>query len=375
MSEPGLDPNRLHDTLVIGAGQAGLSASHHLQRLGMDHLVLDANDAAGGAWQHRWDALTMADVHGVAELPGTDKPVAAPREPANLAVPRYFGAYEAAFELPVVRPATVVSVTRDGAGFRVEAALPSGRVQLRTRTLVNATGTWTRPFVPTFPGQAAFSGHQLHTHNFPGPEFFDGRRTLVVGGGASAVQFLGLLAPRVGAENLVWTTRREPLWLDEEFTPELGSRVVAKVSEWARAGLPTRSVVSYTGLFLREQEQHAAKLGVYDARRPMFDRIEADGVRWEEPESGAPAFEAVDVILWATGFRAAVDHLAPLRLRSPHGGIQLADDETTAVADPRVQLVGYGPSASTIGANRAGRRAALGVRRALQQVDQQRLSA
>ena len=74
----------------------------------------------------------------------------------------------------------------------------------------------------------------------------------------------------------------------------------------------------------------------------------ADGTRW-------PA----DVILWATGFRPAVSHLAPLRLRSPHGGIQL--DGTTAVADPRVQLVGYGPSASTIGANRAGRVAARGV--------------
>ena len=68
-----------------------------------------------------------------------------------------------------------------------------------------------------------------------------------------------------------------------------------------------------------------------------------------------------DVILWATGFRPAITHLAPLRLRSPHGGIQLDAAGTTAVADPRVQLVGYGPSASTIGANRAGRVAARGV--------------
>ena len=65
------------------------------------------------------------------------------------------------------------------------------------------------------------------------------------------------------------------------------------------------------------------------------------------------------MILWATGFRPAVSHLAPLRLRAAYGGIQL--DGTTAVADPRVQLVGYGPSASTIGANRAGRAAARGV--------------
>ena len=57
------------DTVVIGAGQAGLSASYHLSRLGLGHLVLDADEWPGGAWQHRWDSLTMRDVHGVAALP------------------------------------------------------------------------------------------------------------------------------------------------------------------------------------------------------------------------------------------------------------------------------------------------------------------
>lgn len=65
--------------------------------------------------------------------------------------------------------------------------------------------------------------------------------------------------------------------------------------------------------------------------------------------------ETVDVILWCTGFRPALDHLAPLRLRSPRGGIVV--DGTRVVADPRIHLVGYGPSASTVGANRAGRAA------------------
>ena len=112
-----------------------------------------------------------------------------------------------------------------------------------------------------------------------------------------------------------------------------------------------------TGLALREQEREAEGLGAY-ARLPMFDHIEADGVRWADG-----TYEPVDVILWATGFRPAVGLLGPLRLRSARGGSQL--DGTTAVADPRVQLVGYGPSASTIGANRAGRAAAVAVSRRL----------
>ena len=68
---------------------------------------------------------------------------------------------------------------------------------------------------------------------------------------------------------------------------------------------------------------------------------------------------AVDVILWCTGFRSSLDHLMPLMLREPGGGIVMGGRLATKVEkDPRIHLVGYGPSASTIGANRAGRAAA-----------------
>jgi NAD(P)H-nitrite reductase large subunit len=88
-------------------------------------------------------------------------------------------------------------------------------------------------------------------------------------------------------------------------------------------------------------------------RLPMFSEILEDGVRW----SDGTAVRA-DVILWCTGFRSSLDHLAPLMLREP-GGITMTGKLATQVAkDPRVHLVGYGPSASTIGANRAGAAAA-----------------
>lgn len=66
------------------------------------------------------------------------------------------------------------------------------------------------------------------------------------------------------------------------------------------------------------------------------------------------------MILWATGFRHALDHLAPLGLRGPAGGIAMSG--THVAGDPRIHLLGYGPSASTIGANRAGRQAVRDVR-------------
>ena len=62
------------DSVVIGAGQAGLSTSYHLQRRRIDHVVLDADEAPGGAWQHRWDSLTVHDVHGIAALPDAEPP-------------------------------------------------------------------------------------------------------------------------------------------------------------------------------------------------------------------------------------------------------------------------------------------------------------
>jgi cation diffusion facilitator CzcD-associated flavoprotein CzcO len=339
-------------SVVIGAGQAGLSASRHLVRLGVDHVVLDANDRPGGAWQHRWDSLTMADVHGVADLPDAPAPIPS-RLRANQVVPEWFDDYERRFGLPVLHGVHVDRVTSDGDLLVVHAA----ERRWSARTLVNATGTWTRPFVPHYPGVEEFAGEQLHTVDYPGREHFVGKRVLVVGGGASAVQFLGELAP---VTRTIWVTRRPPVWRTDGFDREAGRAAVALVEDRVRRGLPPRSVVSVTGLALREQEREAERLGAY-RRRPMFARVEADGVRWADG-----SFEQVDVILWATGFRPAVGHLAALGLLSPHGGIQL--DGTTAVADRRVQLVGYGPSASTIGANRAGRAAAVAVARQLQPV-------
>ncbi|WP_375425260.1 NAD(P)-binding domain-containing protein [uncultured Friedmanniella sp.] len=342
-------------SIVVGAGQAGLSAAYHLAHRGLvpgeDFLVLDANPAPGGAWQHRWSSLTMADVHGVAALPGVEPPTSSPEESANVAVPRYFAAYEQHVALAVRRPVAVRAVepAEDGL-LRVVAA---GQSWL-TRTLVNASGTWARPFVPRYPGAELFRGVQLHTHDYPGPAAFAGQHVVVVGGGASAVQ---LLAEISEVATTTWVTRRPPAWRTDPFTPEIGREAVGRVADRVRQGLPPLSVVSATGLVLREQEQPAARRGVY-ARRPMFARITPTGVAWAEGTE-----LRADTILWATGFRPDVGHLAPLRLRSAAGGI--AVDGTQALLDARVQLVGYGPSASTIGANRAGRVAARNVVRQL----------
>ncbi|MEU3983211.1 NAD(P)-binding domain-containing protein [Streptomyces sp. NPDC026672] len=355
------------EVVVIGAGQAGLSGAYHLRRTGFgpdrDFVVLDHSPAPGGAWQFRWPSLTYGKVHGMHSLPGMELTDADPARPSSEVVGEYFAAYERAFDLRVRRPVDVRAVREGGDG---RLLVESSAGTWATRALINATGTWDRPFWPRYPGQETFRGRQLHTARYRGPEEFAGLRVIVVGGGASGTQHLLEIAPY--AAGTTWVTRRPPVFREGPFDESLGRSAVALVEERVRRGLPPRSVVSVTGLPLNDAIRRGIAEGVLD-RLPMFDRLTPDGVEWDpEPappgqEPGLPKRVDADVILWATGFRAALDHLTPLRLREPGGGIRV--EGTRAVADPRVHLVGYGPSASTIGANRAGRAAVRDIRRLL----------
>ncbi|MER5559768.1 NAD(P)-binding domain-containing protein [Streptomyces sp. NPDC001571] len=344
------------DVVVIGAGQAGLSGAYHLRRAGLEpgrgFVVLDHAPRPGGAWQFRWPSLTYGKVHGMHALPGMELTGADADRPSAEVIGAYFAAYEDAFGLRVHRPVDVRAV-REGEGGRLLVETSEG--DYATRALINATGTWDRPFWPRYPGQETFRGRQLHTVNYPGPEEFAGLRVIVVGGGASGTQHLMEIA-EVAADT-TWVTRRPPVFREGPFDEDAGREAVSMVEERVRLGLPPRSVVSVTGLPLNDAVRAARARGVLD-RLPMFDRITEHGVAWNDGRS----VEA-DVILWATGFRPVIDHLAPLRLREAGGGIRL--EGTRAARDERVHLVGYGPSASTIGANRAGRSAVREIKRLL----------
>jgi cation diffusion facilitator CzcD-associated flavoprotein CzcO len=342
--------------VVIGAGQAGLSAAYHLRRRGLDFVVLDAEDGPGGAWRHRWRSLVMATVNGIFDLPGMPQPPVDPGEPAADAVPRYFAAYEREFHFPILRPVRVHAV-RDAGGQRGgELVVETSHDSWAARAVINATGTWGAPNLPWYPGIEAFAGRQLHVAQYVSAAEFAGRPAVVVGGGISEVQLIEELSL---VTTTTWVTRREPVWIEGEFTPETAGRAsVTRVEADARAGRPIGSIVFYTGLAWTSYARAAAGRGAL-VRHPMFTAVEPRGVRMADG-----SFQPADVILWATGFRQDVGHLAPLRLRGELGGIAM--DGTAAAADRRIHLIGYGPSQSTVGANRAGRAAATAVGRLLQ---------
>lgn len=353
------------DILVIGAGQAGLSAGYHLRKLGLaperDFRIVDHAPGPGGAWQFRWPSLTLTTVNRVHDLPGMSfaetLPAGSESARAATAVPHYYEMYEKRFDLRVQRQVTVKVVcdrTADGESCagrgEVLQVETEGAGTLRVRGLINGTGTWEHPFIPRYPGADTFAGRQLHTRDYRTADEFAGKHVVVVGGGISAVQLLDEISL---VSSTTWVTRSEPRWRETPFAEQDGRDAVALVEDRVRAGLPPGSVVSVTGLPLDERLRAARERGAL-RRLPMFERIEPTGVRWADG-----SFQAADVILWATGFRSALDHLAPLRLRGPGGGITMTGRLATQVAvDPRIHLIGYGPSASTIGANRAGRAAA-----------------
>lgn len=342
--------------IVIGAGQAGLSAAYFLTHAGLvsgaDIEVLDANPTAGGAWSHRWDALTFDHVNGLHDLPDSELGDADPGEPAREVVKRYYGRYEQEKGLTVQRPwrvRSVESVDSPRARFRVVAENPDGdRREYTAGAVISGTGTWDQPYVPWYPGR--FGGRQLTTRDFTAPADFDGRRVLVVGGGISAIQFVQLLDDH-GVDTL-WSTRTPPRWRECPFDTEAGLGVEQRVAARTRAGLRPRSVVAETGLPTSPAVLDAIDRGVLVSRGPIR-ALTSDGVDFADG-----SHEAVDVILWATGFRAALGHLSPLAIRERSGGVLMADDDVSVVKAPGVFLVGYGRSASTLGATRAGRRAA-----------------
>lgn len=341
--------------MVIGAGQAGLSVSYYLQRLGLDagndFVVLDRGPGTGGAWQLRWEALRIGSAHKINDLPGMDAlglsfDTADRHAPAKDVVADYYRRYEDHYGFQIVRPADVTSVENFGTDLMVNFRLDDEDKEVSTVTVVNATGTWGAPFIPWYPGLKSFEGRHVHTNDYKTAEEYRDQSVIVVGGGTSAIGFL--LELEGVASDLTWVSRRPIDFLEDgDLNLEARIEAVQKQDEAARAGRALPSIVSGTGVPRTRRIQAGIERGVLTPR-PIFDSIEPDGVRWKDG-----AFKKADAIIWSTGFRPELRHLAPLKLREKEGGVVVA--QGSSWKDPRIFFAGYGPQASTIGANRAGR--------------------
>ncbi|GAA3550639.1 hypothetical protein GCM10022197_01890 [Microlunatus spumicola] len=231
MTSPGVDPsaNRAEDraedqydvdVLVVGGGQAALAVGYHLQRArrrgatALTFALLDAGARPGGAWTGGWESLRLFSPATISSLPGWPMPAwPGAGAPSGEHVRAYLAAYEERYALPVHRPVRALGTRATTNGFTVT----TDHGVWRCRVLVSATGSTGRPFVPSYPGQAAFRGRQLHSAAYRGPDDLEDRTVLVVGGGNSGAQVAAdLNRRRLG--RTVWVTRRPPRFLPDHLT-------------------------------------------------------------------------------------------------------------------------------------------------------------
>ncbi|MFZ6047183.1 flavin-containing monooxygenase [Pseudomonas sp. CR3202] len=174
------------DTLVVGAGQAGVAMSEHLTKLGVPHLVLERNRIAEAWRTGRWDSLVANgpawhDRFPSLEFEGLDPDAFASKEQ----VAAYFEAYAKQFNAPIRTGVEVKKVARntDRPGFTIETS--EGVIQ--ANRVVAATGPFQRPVIPPIaPKDDSIT--QIHSAQYFNPQQLPEGAVLVVGAGSSGVQ-------------------------------------------------------------------------------------------------------------------------------------------------------------------------------------------
>ena len=148
----------LLDVLVVGGGQAGLAVGYYLRRTGLSFAVLDAGEGPGGAWRRGWDSLRAFSPARWSSLPGRIMPGGPEEYPSRDGVVSYLADYERRYGLPLYRPVRVEAVEGRGEALAARIASEAGSALVKARAVVSATGTWSVPYVPDYPGRGTFSG-------------------------------------------------------------------------------------------------------------------------------------------------------------------------------------------------------------------------
>ncbi len=166
------------DTVVIGAGQAGLSAGYYLKKRSLPFVILDADTRIGDHWRDRWDSLKLYSPARYDSLPGMRFPAPFWHWPTSHEMADYLEAYARRFSLPVRSGTRVERVEPVDGGF-VVSTLDGTR--LGARQVIVATGPFREPYVPAFAGELDPAIRQLHSHEYRNPGQLRDGPVLVVG--------------------------------------------------------------------------------------------------------------------------------------------------------------------------------------------------
>ena len=286
------------DTVVVGAGQAGLSAGYHLKRAGRSFLIVDANDRIGGSWRRRYDSLRLFTPSWAVDLPGWRFPKKTALHPTRDQMGDYLEAYAERFDLPVRLGVDVQRISR--VGDRYVLSLADGRIE--ADHVIVASGADRDPRVPAFSRELDPAIVQMHSSAYRNPSQLRDGGVLVVGAGNS------------GADISLDAVVSHPTWLSG---PHRG-HVPVDIDGWVARNVVFR-VIRFVGvhvLTLRTPMGRKAK--VKEASKgDMLVRVKpkqlvAGGIE-RVPKTvgvsgGRPMVEdgrVLDVanVIWCTGFR------------------------------------------------------------------------
>ncbi|PSL02066.1 putative flavoprotein involved in K+ transport [Haloactinopolyspora alba] len=290
------------ETLIIGAGQAGLATGHHLARLDRPFLILDGNRRVGDNWRCHWDSLQLFTPAKYDGLPGMPFPGDRWSLPGKDDVADYLEAYALEMDLPVRLQTRVdrIEARREG-GFTAQL----GAGSMTSDNVVVATGTRGRtPHVPGFARDLAPSIRQLHSTEYRRPSQLNNGPTLVVGASHSGCEIAYELAEDRPVTLCGRYTGKEP------FTPGSGAdRIFMPLLVLAaRHALTRRTPLGRKVMRYVRGPHHGAPMA--RIKRP---HLAERGVRWLEQrvtgvsEDGKPVLADgtvadVTTVIWCTGF-------------------------------------------------------------------------
>ncbi|MGA9748731.1 MAG: NAD(P)/FAD-dependent oxidoreductase [Nocardioides sp.] len=286
-------------TLIIGAGQAGLTTAYHLQRRGLPCLVLDAADRVGDQWRAQWDSLRLYTPAKYDGLPGLPFPADAWDFPGKDQVADYLERYAVHFDLPVRMNTPVGRLSRHGEGFRAE--IDDGTITCDN--VVVATGSFGRkPLVPDIAADLDPRIVQLHSSEYRRPEQLPRGRVLVVGASHSGLD----IAHEVAESHPTSLSGRDC----GQIPVDLGSRrghLLLPVMVFVFRHVLTRRTP------MGRKEMDEVRFHGGPALRVKRADLEARGVEWSEHKvagvaDGLPQLSdgtVVDAtsVVWCTGFQ------------------------------------------------------------------------
>ena len=293
-------PSSAAPVIVVGGGQSGLAAARALRELRMPAVILEASDRPAGSWPRYYDSLRLFSPAGYSSMPGMPFPGAPDRYPGRDEVAGYLERYAARLGVEIRTRTRVQTVRQDGREFIV---VPDRGRTLRASGIVAASGSFSSPYRPSFPGEEGFTGGLSHVADYRNPAPYAGQRVIVVGAGDSAAQVANELAP-VAAVTLA--TRHLVRFIPQR----LGGQ---DVHYWLRESgfdtLPAEWLSKITGGSVVTDSvgfQQTLAAGLVD-RRPMFTALDGNQVVWSDGRR-----EPVDAIILATGYRPSLDYLREL---------------------------------------------------------------